>query len=105
MIAAASNRRRSQFLESVLFWAFRLATYFVLLCATYIFLDITIKGGRTVFMSHAPFVNVKFLTQAPQTLYVFDYHGQKMELSDSEFRQWKTTHPEDVDATSIAYSA
>ena len=105
MIAAPSRQRRSRLIERVVFWCFRLATYLVLACATYIFLDITIKGGRTVFTSRAPFVNVRFLTQPPQTLYVFDYHGQKMELSDSEFRQWKTTHQEDVDATSIAYSA
>jgi phosphate transport system permease protein len=105
MIAASSKRRRSRLFERIVFWSFRLATYFVLLCATYIFLDITIKGGRTVFTNRPPFVNVKFLTQPPQTLYVFDYHGQKMELSDSEFRQWKTTHQEDVDVTSVAYSA
>jgi phosphate transport system permease protein len=105
MIAAASNRRRSQFLESALFWAFRIATYFVLLCATYIFLDIGIKGGRTVFTRTAPFVNLKFLSEPPQTLYVFDYQGKKMELSDREFRDWKTTHKEDVDVTSVSYSA
>src|SRR5437667_9880732 len=28
-----------------------------------------------------------------------------MELSDREFRDWKTTHKEDVDVTSISYSA
>ena len=105
MIAAAANRRRSQFLESALFWAFRIATYFVLLCATYIFLDIGIKGGRTVFTRTAPFVNLKFLSEPPQTLYVFDYQGKKMELSDREFRDWKTTHKEDVDVTSVSYSA
>jgi phosphate transport system permease protein len=105
MIAASSNRRRTHFLERLMFWAFRLATYFVLACATYIFLDIGIKGSRTVFTSHPPFVNLTFLTQPPQTLYVFDYHGKKMELSDREFRKWKETHAEEVDATSIAYSA
>ena len=88
-----------------MFWAFRLATYFVLACATYIFLDIAIKGSRTVFTNHAPFINVKFLTEPPQTLYVFDYQGKKMELSDREFRKWQETHKEPVDATSIAYSA
>src|ERR1700745_2383892 len=105
MIAAASNRRRSQCLESALFWAFRIGTYFVLLCATYIFLDIGIKGGRTVFTRTAPFVNLKFLSEPPQTLCVCDYQGKKMELSDREFREWKTTHKEDVDATSVSYSA
>ena len=104
MVTASSNRRRN-FVQSFMFWAFRLATYFVLACATYIFLDIAIKGSRTVFTNHAPFINVKFLTESPQTLYVFDYHGKKMELSDREFRKWQETHKEPVDATSIAYSA
>jgi len=92
-------------LEQLMFWAFRLATYFVLACATYIFLDIGIKGGRTVFTSQAPFVNIDFLSQPPQTLYVFDYNGKKMELSDREFREGKEKHKENVEATSIAYSA
>src|ERR1041384_1882163 len=105
MISAPTNRRRSKILAGVLFWFFRIGTYFVLLCATYIFLDIGIKGGRTVFQKTGPFVNLKFLTEPPQTLYVFDYQGKKMELSDREFREWKTTHKEDVDATSVSYSA
>jgi phosphate transport system permease protein len=105
MVAAPSNRARSRFVERCIFWMFRLATYFVLLCASYIFLDIGIKGSRTVFTSRAPFINLKFLSQPPQTLYVFDYNGQKMELSDREFRDWKTTHPENVDVTSVSYSA
>jgi phosphate transport system permease protein len=105
MIAAPSNRRRTRLLEGLLFWAFRIGTYFVLLCATYIFLDIGIKGGRTVFTRTAPFVNLTFLTEPPQTLYVFDYQGKKMELSDREYRDWKTTHKEDVDVTSVSYSA
>jgi phosphate transport system permease protein len=105
MIAAPSHRRRNRFFQGFMFWVFRLATYFVLACATFIFLNIAIKGGRTVFTSHAPFINVTFLTQPPQTLYVFDYKGQKMELSDREFRKWKETHTEEVEATSIAYSA
>src|ERR1700694_2148751 len=105
MNAGDQNQKRVRATERIVFLSFRLATYFILACATYVFLDIGIKGGRTVFTSRAPFVNVKFLTESPQTLYVFDYHGQKMELSDSEFRQWKTTHKEDVDVTTISYSA
>ena len=80
-------------------------TYMVLAAATYIFADIAIKGGRTVFQSTAPFINTKFLSQSPQTLYLFDYQGTKMELSDREFRQWKTTHNEEVEVTTVAYSA
>src|SRR5437588_3720 len=105
MIALSSRQERVRLVERGVFWAFRLATYFVLACATYIFLDIAIKGGRTVFTKAPPFVNVRFLTEWPQTLYVFDYHGQKMELSDRKFRAWKMTHDEDVDVTTVAYSA
>src|SRR6202171_4657745 len=106
MIGASSNRRRSNFLERAVFWSFRLATYFVLACATYIFLDIGIKGSRTVFTSTAPFINVPFLTEPPQTLYVFDYDGKKLTLSDRQFRQWKVEHTGiEVETSSIAYSA
>jgi len=101
-----THRRRSRLLEKTLFGLFRLATYFILVCATYIFLDIGIKGGRTVFTSKAPFLNVPFLTEPPQTLYVFDYNGKKMTLSDRQFRDWKAAHDGvEVEATSIAYSA
>ncbi|MEY2560384.1 MAG: phosphate transport system permease protein [Verrucomicrobiota bacterium] len=104
MIARKSNRGR--FAEKVTFWAFRIATYFVLACATYIFLDIGIKGGRVLFTKTAPFVNLEFLSQAPETLYVFDYQGKKMTLGDREFREWKTTHEiNDAEVTSVAYSA
>ena len=89
-----------------MFWIFRLATYFILAAATYIFLDIGIKGGRTLFTTTPPFINVPFLTEPPQTLYVFDFEGEKMTLSDRQFRQWKAENPgTEVDATSIAYSA
>jgi phosphate transport system permease protein len=105
MTTKPSNSHRARFFERVVFWVFRLATYFILAAATYIFLDIGIKGSRTVFTSQAPFINLKFLTEPPQTLYVFDYQGKKMTLSDREFREWKITHGENVEATSIAYSA
>jgi len=105
MKTTPSNRRRIDILERIMFWGFRGATYLVLAAATYIFLDIGIKGSRTLFTSRAPFINIQFLTEPPQTLYVFEYQGKKMALSDREFRDWKTTHREEVEATSIAYSA
>src|SRR5438034_878175 len=100
-----SSFRRRQGVEVVIFWLFRVATYLVLAAATYIFLDIGIKGSRTLFRAHAPFVNVPFFTQGPQTLFVFEYEGKKYTLSDREFRAWKTEHPVEVQATSVAYSA
>jgi phosphate transport system permease protein len=106
MTTTPSNAGRVRFIERILFWVLRFATYFVLAAATYIFLDIGIKGSRAVFTSKPPFINVPFLTEPPQTLYVFDYKGKKMTLSDRQFRDWKTAHNgTEVEATSIAYSA
>ena len=106
MTGPSSNRRRARWLQSIVFWGLRLATYFVIACATYIFLDIGIKGGRTVFQRSAPFINLAFLTEPPQTLYVFEDEGHKMTLSDRQFREWKTAHGEPaIPAASIAYSA
>ena len=102
----SSKSHRGHRIEFAIFWLIRLMTYFVLACATYIFLDIGIKGSRTLFISKAPFINVPFLTEPPQTLYVFDYEGNKLTLSDREFRQWKSTHPDvEVNPMSVAYSA
>src|SRR5262245_46511398 len=70
-------RLRARGLEKVAFWSFRLATYFIIAVTTYIFLDIGIKGARTVFTSKAPFINLPFLTEKPETLYVFEFAGQK----------------------------
>jgi phosphate transport system permease protein len=98
------GRKRS--VETLVFWAFRLATYFILACATYIFLDIGIKGSRTVFTKTPPFINVPFLTEPPQTLYVFDYEGKTLTLSDRQFRDWKAAHADaEVNPSSVAYSA
>ena len=106
ILNSPSSRSRRRLLEKATFWVFRLATYFILGCASYIFLDIGIKGGRTLFTTTPPFINVPFLTEPPQTLYVFDFEEKKMMLSDRQFRQWKSEHPGvEVDATSIAYSA
>lgn len=101
-----SNSRRSRRIEAGVFWIIRLMAYVVLACATYIFLDIGIKGSRTVFTSKPPFINVAFLTESPQTLYVFEHEGQKLTLGDRQFRTWKAAHPDvEVNPMSVAYSA
>lgn len=76
--------------EGVFFWLFRAATYLVLGCGLFVFGDIVIKGSRTVFRPEFPFVNTTFLTQAPESLYVFEYQGQKREMGDREFRAFRT---------------
>ena len=106
MNGLTTQQRRVRRVERIAFWTFRIATYFVLACASYIFLDIAIKGGRTVFTTKPPFVNVAFLTEAPETLYVFDYEGKKMSLGDHAFREWQAQHPTtNVEPMTVAYSA
>ena len=106
MKARTANATHRRVFERVSFWLFRFATYFVIACAAYIFLDIGIKGSRTIFTSKPPFINIAFLTQAPQTLYVFDFEGEKLSLGDKDFRQWQVTHPDaKVEPQTVAYSA
>jgi phosphate transport system permease protein len=103
---SSASRLRAQGVEKVAFWSFRLATYFIIAVTTYIFLDIGIRGARTVFISKPPFINLPFLTEKPETLYLFDFAGQKMSLGDREFRTWQEQHPEaKVEPTTVAYSA
>ena len=42
-------RTRNRIAQTTAFWLFRFATYAILAAATYIFLDIGIKGSRTLF--------------------------------------------------------
>jgi phosphate transport system permease protein len=93
--------------ESSVLWLFRSATYLVLICGALVFGNIVFKGSKTVFTSSAPFINVPFLTEAPESLYVFEYQGKKIELGDRAFRAFKAEHPEskDIKAESFVYSA
>ena len=106
MSGLTKQQRRTRLTERIAFWIFRLATYLIIAATSYIFLDIGLKGGRTVFTTTPPFVNLPFLTQSPETLYLFDFEGKKMSLGDREFRQWQADHPAaKVEPTSVAYSA
>ncbi|MEK0444929.1 MAG: phosphate transporter, permease protein PstA [Verrucomicrobiota bacterium] len=73
--------------ERIVFATFRLATYAILLAATFIFGVIFVKGSSTVFTNRFPFVNVAFLTQSPETLHVFTKDSQVLQMGDKEFRQ------------------
>jgi phosphate transport system permease protein len=93
--------------ETGVLWLFRCATYLVLLCGALVFGNIVFKGAQTVFTTKAPFINVAFLTEAPESLYVFEYKGTKMEMGDRAFRAFKAEHPDakDVKTESYVYSA
>ncbi len=87
--------------EKAVFWLLRLGTYFVLGCATFIFLDIGIKGGSVIFRPEAPFINVPFLTEAPETLNVFTVDGEKRTMGDREYRAFKEQNPEKLKGVPI----
>jgi phosphate transport system permease protein len=93
--------------EGAVFWLFRAATYLVLACGAAVFLNIIVKGSSTVFKAEAPFINTTFLTEAPETLYIFEYQGTKYEMGDREFRAFKAANPEaeKVKTESYVYSA
>ena len=95
---------KSKAVERLVFALFRLSTYFVLLCAATIFADIVYKGGKTVFRSEFPFLNVEFLSDSPQTLHVFEYQGRKYEMSDSNFRSFREGIDEPIVTETYAYS-
>ncbi|GAB5559626.1 MAG: hypothetical protein SynsKO_12730 [Synoicihabitans sp.] len=78
-----SNARK---FESLIVWALRLSTIVILAAGFAVFGDIVIKGSKTVFQTSFPFVNVTFLTEAPESLYVFEHNGQKYEMGDGEYR-------------------
>ena len=92
--------------ERTVFWGFRAITYLVLLCGAFVFGTIVWNGSRTVFRARPPFINLEFLTAAPESLYVFEYQGRKLELGDRAFRAFKAEHHlPDLKAESYVYSA
>ncbi len=102
----AHQPSRARASERTAFGLFRAATYLILACAVMIFGVIICKGAGTLFQSASPFVNWSFLSQAPETLYVFEFEGEKMELGDKEFRAFKAERGlADIPAESYAHSA
>ncbi|PTY01099.1 phosphate ABC transporter permease PstA [Opitutus sp. ER46] len=93
--------------ERLFGWLLRGVTYLVLLCGVGVFATIVVKGAPTVFRSTPPFINVAFLTQAPESLYVFEFEGKKYEQGDREHRAFVTQHPAaaKVRTESYVYSA
>ncbi len=95
---------RAKRTERWVFMLIRAGTYFILACAAAIFIDIFYKGAQTVFQLEFPFINVEFLTDSPQTLHVFEYEGEKMEMKDSDFRVFKEETGASIVSQTYAYS-
>jgi len=100
------KRTGKRSVEGITFWMIRLGTYLILAAATFIFLQIGIKGSQTVFRAEFPFINTEFLLESPSTLYVFEWEGQKMEMGDDAFRKFKAAKGVDsIPAATYAHSA
>ena len=94
--------------ERGVFWLLRVCTYFVLACATFVFWDIGSKGGAVIFRTSAPFINVPFLTESPETLNVFTLDGRRQTLGDRAFREFKKGHATELQGVAVetyVYSA
>lgn len=74
-------------IEGTVKWSFRMATYLVILSAGYIFANIAYNGSKAVFTTQAPFINIDFLTQKPQTLHVYEPKEIDDELEQINARQ------------------
>ncbi|ACB75829.1 phosphate ABC transporter permease PstA [Opitutus terrae] len=102
--AARPNRTRVG--EAAVRWVLRLCAYLVLGCGAAVLANIVWKGAGTVFQTEPPFVNVRFFTQAPESLYVFDYEGRHYELGDREYRAFRAERGNPtIAAESYVYSA
>lgn len=100
----SSSARRS---ERWIFGLFRSATYAILACGMAVFGVIVFKGASTVFKAEAPFINVAFLTEAPESLHVITVDGHEQRLGDREYRAAVAARPElaKVKRESYVYSA
>ncbi len=90
----ASRPTAGRKFENATFWFFRVATYIILLAGLAVFGDIILKGSSTVFSAfksteHFPYVTNTFLSEAPETLYVFEDGGVKREMGDTEYRAYR----------------
>lgn len=101
--------------ERAAFGVFRLVTYLVLACGAFVFADIIFKGSDALFTKEFPFINFTFLTEAPESLHVFEYQGEKREMGDKEFRAFRQEEadkavaagqkPTEIKSQSYVYSA
>jgi len=91
-------------IEGFISLSLKVATWMILISAASIFGTIIYKGTPVLFQPQAPFINFNFLTQAPETLHVFEHEGKSLELGDTEFRAFEAEHQVEVKSQTYAYS-
>lgn len=101
----AFRRRTLRLGEAAAVLALRCATYAILLAAGFVFADIIWKGAPVVLRAAPPFVNLRFLSEAPQTLHVFrDEAGEERRMGEREFREHVSRTGREVWAKSFAHA-
>lgn len=85
--------------ERVAQWFLRCVTYAILFCGFCIFGNIFWNGAKTVFVPYPPFVNVAFFTDSPETLYVYEYKGEKFHKGYKEYREFEQSLKKEAEAT------
>jgi len=68
-----SNFTKAKLIQGVFFWMFRISTYLIIAAASYLFLKVAYEGSITLFQGKDSLVNWRFLSESPQTLYVFEW--------------------------------
>ena len=66
------NDSKKRYFERFLSAFFKVTTYLIIALAGYIFVNIAYNGSKALFIAEAPFINIDFLTQKPQTLHVYE---------------------------------
>lgn len=86
---------------------FGVVTYFILLCAALMFLVLLWRGSSMIFQPAPPFINIRFLTQKPETLHIFEYQGKKIQLGDHDYHKFTQNIPnsEIINAKTYSHSA
>jgi phosphate transport system permease protein len=84
--------------EIATFWLLRAFTYLILAFGVLIFGIIIVRGAPAVFGSfrldgQLPFIHNDFLFTKPQTLHVFKYRGQVMQMPADEFNRLTAAGP------------
>ncbi len=67
---------------------FRCCTYAVLFFLIFVVGKIAWEGSKTLLKPQFPWINIEFLTQAPETLHVFEYKGKQLALGERAFREF-----------------
>jgi phosphate transport system permease protein len=102
-----NKQDKKRWAESLGVALFQGCTYAVLGFAIFVLGKIVWEGSKTLFSKEFPWVNIEFLTQAPETLHIFEYKGEEKALGERAFREFIASHnlPEDWPSVPYVYCA